>query len=351
MKASSTIFISFVLFLVFLAGAMTSAVVSLSRDSARLHYLLNTIPLRDDQRKQQVQKAEAPIQNALFLDDTTLIYQSGNCLRLRSLIGNAPEIVFRGHTKPIQIFRISPDKKRIITSSMDGTLRSWDSRSGECLAVSSAVDTTAQPEWTLLHEIVFHPNGKTLQTADMEGFKIWRTRDLTLLSSEQSDLLYMCTGLLSPDWKTLCVPVLDEGFQIVSCRDEGILEFIGRKDPLSYSPDGKRVLAVNDENGTMEIWDIYPLANGERLSVLWLYSPSAPLKSAAFSPDGNQLVSAHGDGTIRIWNARNGAEREILHWSSHETDGVCFSPDGNKVAAWNTSSGDICIWGPFNWGV
>lgn len=348
MKKTNRICFYVTLLLSFVAGALAAAYFFNCREIGQKLRILDSIPLRDDQRRQSFLRAEAPIEDATLIDDTTLLYRSGACLRLRNLKETTPEIVFQAHSQPVQAFRVSPDRRQAVSSSTDGTLRLWDVRSGECLAVSEPVDTTAQPYWTLLNEIVFHPDGKTIRTADMEGFKTWRTDDLSLLSSEESDILYMCNGLLSPDWKTLCVPVLDEGFQVVSCKDEGTLEYIGGKSPHAYSPDGKRVLAFNAENGTMEIWDIGPSA-GKRWSVLWLYSPSVPLLDAAFSPDGKQLVSAHGDGTVRIWNARNGAEREVLHWNALSIDGVCFSPDGLRVVAWNEASGEICSWGPFSW--
>lgn len=346
---SIVLLFSLVMLLSFLVGALTTAVIYYRRHLDRMDRILSSIPLRDDQRRQSFQRAEARIEDAVLVDDTTLLYRSGACLRLRSLGRTKPEIVFQGHLQPVQTFRLSPDRCKAVSSSTDGTLRLWDVRSGKCLAVSEHVDTMAQPYWTLLHEIVFHPDGKSLRTADMEGFKTWRTNDLRLLSSEESDLLYMCNGRLSPDWTTLCVPVLDEGFQVISCKDGSMLEYIGGKSPHAYSPDGKRVLAINEDTGAMEIWKIDPSAAGKRWSLLWLYSPEVPVFDAAFSPDGEQLVSAHGDGTVRIWNARNGAEREVLHWDTPSIDGVCFSPDGFRVVAWNGTSGEICTWGPFSW--
>lgn len=349
MKPSKYLFLSLAFLLSFTTGALTVSLINCRRALKSVNRALYSIPLRDDQRKQYYLKTDASVQQLLFLDDTALLYLSGNTLRRRALRGSRPETVFQGHTGPIQAVQLSADRKRVITSSTDGTLRLWDTRSGACLAISETVDTTVQPRWTLLHELVFHPDGKTIRSADMEGFKTWRVSDLKLITSEESDLLYMCTGLLSPDWETLCIPVLEEGFQVVNCRDGEMLEYIGEKSPLAFSPDGRRILAANQETGTMEIWNIDHATTGERRSVLWLYSPNVPLRDAAFSPDGSQLVSAHGDGTVRIWNTLNGAEREILHWDGHKADGVCFSPDGTRVAAYDTDAREICIWGPISW--
>lgn len=336
--------------LAFLAGVLGTALFYEHWQHQRERRAWGTIPLRDDQRKQYFHRADAPVQDAVFLDDTTLLYQSDSCLRLRHLTGSAPEVVFAGHTRDIQVFRLSPDRKRVVTTSTDCTLRLWDARSGECLAVSEPVDSTSQPSWTLLQEAVFHPGGKTILTVDMEGYKTWRASDLKLLSRKDSDVLYLSSGLLSPDWKTLCVnnTELEEGFLVVDCKDDSTLDHVGGRVPLSYSPDGKRILAVNHETGTLEIWDANPATMRTQRGILWLASPSVPLRDAAFSQDGEQLVSAHADGTVRVWNARNGAEREILH--HNRADRVCFTPNGARIAAWNIGSTEICIFGPFSWG-
>lgn len=338
------------LLLAMLAGALATALFYEHRQFKKLRCAWASVPLRDDQRRLHFYKADAPIQDAVLLDDTTFLYRSDACLRLRHLTGSAPEVVFAGHTRDIQVFRLSPDRRRVVTTSMDATLRLWDARSGECLAVSEPVDSTSQPSWTLLQEAVFHPDGKTIRTVDMEGYKTWRASDLKLLSREDSDILYLSSGLLSPDWKTLCANVteLDEAFRVVDCRDESTLDYVGGRVPLSYSPDGKRILAVNHETGTLEIWDADPATMRTQRGILWLASPSVPLRDAALSQDGEQLVSAHADGTVRVWNARNGAEREILHYD--RADRVCFTPNGARIAAWNTGSNEICIFGPFSWG-
>ena len=82
----------------------------------------------------------------------------------------------------------------------------WESRTGERLAVSEQQDTLRQPRWTLLLEIVYHPNGRTLITSDMESMKVWDAYDLKLMSVENTDLFYITYGLISPDWKTVSAP-------------------------------------------------------------------------------------------------------------------------------------------------
>lgn len=354
MKKTSILIILMAVF-AFLSGALTVAFLCQRHRIARQEHVLGSIPLRNDQRRQTVQRYEGEMHQVSFYSDSTILFVSGNTLFLQNVRDTGSRIVFKGHTETIQDYEVSPDRKHVVSSSEDGTLRLWNVHTGECIAVSQQIDTLEQPSWTMLHDIVYSRNGKEIMSADMTGIKIWRAIDLKLLSSENSDIFYLCNGVLSPDWKTFCsrIPDLLEGFNIYErkTKDEEylLLDHLGDRDPLCYSADGKRLIVVQRDSGNMEVLSIKPKTMRETRSWLWFYSPKAYLYDAAFSQDGKQLVSAHGDGTVRIWNAENGAEREVLHWEGHEIDGVCFSPDGVRVLAYSNHTGEYCIWGPFSW--
>jgi hypothetical protein len=64
----------------------------------------------------------------------------------------------------------------------------------------------------------------------------------------------------------------------------------------AFSPDGKRVVTVSDDN-TARIWD------AERGSeIASLKGHTGTVLSAAFSPDGKRVVTASIDRTARIWD-------------------------------------------------
>lgn len=311
----------------------------------------STIPLRDDQRRQDIHPLPREMHQARFYDDTTLLYVSGKCLYRAALRDGGEELEFRGHGSDIADYEVSPDGGRIVTSSSDGTIRLWDPLAGACLAVSERLDTLDQPSWTMLHDIVYLRGGRALMSADMWGVKIWRARDLKLLSEEYSDYFYMSCGLLSPDGRTLCAPVPEsvEGCVVYERKKETGLYRLHDKSPIQYSADGRRLLAVSWDEGGIEIWDIDPRSAARQISLLWFNSPKVRLRAVSLSPKGDLLVSAHEDGTVRVWNALNGAEREILHWEGRKVDGVCFDPKGFRILAYSNESGEYCLWGPFSW--
>ena len=334
-----------------LCCGLSSALAIQNLQLTKYEKVLSSIPMRNDNRRLVKVEPGCELSHVRFLDDSTLAYVSGSTLVIDGISDGGCHVAKRleGHTSWIQDYEVSPDRTRIVTSSSDGTLRLWDPRTGGCLAVSDQLDTLDQPFWTMLNDIVYLPGGRRLLSIDMEGYKVWRAGDLKLLSTDSSYLFYLCTGLLSPDGKSVCISERPDGCDIYDRRSDKLLYSLDGVEGLSFSDDGKRLLVADKESGAMEIWKIGTRNTWKRQSVLCLTGPDTTLYAASFSKDGRQLVSAHGDGTIRVWNACNGAEREVLHWDGRDIDGVSFSPDGSRIAAYSIKGGYYCIWGPFSW--
>jgi len=57
------------------------------------------------------------------------------------------------------------------------------------------------------------------------------------------------------------------------------------------------------------------------------------VNSAEFSPDGNRIVTASGDGDARVWNVSADGPWASIALKGHEraANSAEFSPDGNQT--------------------
>ena len=78
----------------------------------------------------------------------------------------------------------------------------------------------------------------------------------------------------------------------------------GRMWSARFSPDGKRIVTTDDKSARM--WD----AGSSQL--LFTMSHGDIVYQALFNPAGSRIITAGGDGTVRIWDAATGASMREL---------------------------------------
>ena len=100
------------------------------------------------------------------------------------------------------------------------------------------------------------------------------------------------------------VTASDDGTARIWDAESGAeLATLAASEPVNsaaFSPDGDRVVTASDDarrgSGTPRAAPSSDPARPRRLG-----------RSAAFSPDGERVVTASNDGTARIWDAESGA--------------------------------------------
>ena len=96
---------------------------------------------------------------------------------------------------------------------------------------------------------------------------------------------------------------------------------------VAFSPDGTRI-ASGSSDQTIKIWDAKTGAE-----ITTLKGHSSEVTSVCFSPDGTRIASGSWDQTIKIWDAKTGAEISTLKGHLRGVTSVCFSPDGTRIAS------------------
>jgi WD40 repeat protein len=112
----------------------------------------------------------------------------------------------------------------------------------------------------------------------------------------------------------------------------------GRMWSAAFSPDGKRIVTTDDKSAQVR--------DAQTSRLLFTLPHGDTVYHAVYSADGTRVVTASGDGTVKIWDAVNGSLlRELTH------DGkptryylVAISPDGKLAAAIDTMGVIAHVW-------
>ncbi|MEM6251990.1 MAG: TIR domain-containing protein [Cyanobacteria bacterium P01_D01_bin.156] len=111
---------------------------------------------------------------------------------------------------------------------------------------------------------------------------------------------------------------------------------------VKFSPDGNFLITASNDN-TLKLWE----KNG-RLRFT-LDSHQGQVRDAAFSPDGQLIASASSDKTVKLWR-QDGVVLRTLKGHNSIVYGLSFSPDSRIIATaggdqtvkvWNTQTGDL----------
>ncbi len=105
----------------------------------------------------------------------------------------------------------------------------------------------------------------------------------------------------------------------------------------SFSPDGQQVVSASGDK-TARVWKL----DGSGAPIV-LRGHDGEVRLASFSPDGQQVVSASFDKTVRVWKADGSGAPRVLRGHDDGVLSASFSPDGRHVVS---ASGDktVRVW-------
>jgi len=197
---------------------------------------------------------------------------------------------YQGHTSRTRYVTFSPDGKWLASTSEDGTLRLWETTSGQVVRV--------------------------IKSQNKRGF---------------------AQAFFSPDSKQLAA--LGDNVLYIRSAHDGTLLHERPSQAAAFSPDGKRLASVFADGVSVEMLDVadwhvlfsmkgHTRSQGENaIGVVGL----------SFSPDGQLLASAgYDDKTVRLWDTASGQAIFTLQ-RDEAVEAVAFSPDGKLLATLETA--------------
>jgi tRNA A-37 threonylcarbamoyl transferase component Bud32/sugar lactone lactonase YvrE len=283
-----------------------------------------------------------------FSPDGQRLVEAGSdrALRLREIPSGQLRATWNGHTEVVRSVAFSPDGKHVASGAGDwrvargvGEVHIWDAVTGELIHARKAHQACTSC-------VRFSPDGRRLVSVGGE----------TGTAGQEIILWDVATGtrvrtIANPKGGTRSVAYSPDGRQIAAGggniidtwdveRGERRARFEGHSieiNGLAFSPDGRRLISAAGD-GTLRVWDA---ATGRPIQVL--FADKYGNTSLALSPDGRRIASAGFDAAIKIWDIDTGQQLITLRGHRGVVHGVAFSPDGRWIAS-SDENGLVKLW-------
>lgn len=227
------------------------------------------------------------------------------------------------HGADVLSLAYSADGKDLASTCADGTIRLWDSATGE--ESRRCAGEAGRPQ-----HVAFALRGRAVVAGGMgAAAQLWDRDTGKPLRRFAGPGHWAQAFAVSANGKTLATGAdvlqlwdLGSGKELRRIKGEAPLV-----DSLAFAPDGTTVAAVWRDRTVRR----YDVATGDEQGRI----DAAPAGAAypAFSPDGKLLALTCADRAVRLWDVTTGKERFALKGEHEFTGSVAFSPDGKTLAA------------------
>jgi len=241
---------------------------------------------------------------------------------------------FAGHSKAVLCYDLSKDGKRLVTGGGDGKIILWDVLKGDTIRTIKAhrepvldihfnSDETkvAASSWDARLITWDLATGKSVNYFDFENNSAFN-----LLWSPND--LYVFTG----QGKELKMWELD--------TKTAVRDFVGHSDVISsmrLTADGQKLLSASWD-GSIRLWNI-----GSGLMEQKFSGHRGAVHVAIFSQDGKNIFSAGADRQIRVWDITSAKTIKTFEGHKAEITSLLFSPD-NKMLISHSLDGATKFW-------
>ena len=287
------------------------------------------------------------IRGLAFNADATVLYsgQIDRSLRAWSVAEQTQLWSRVRHHEAVSDLRLDPPTGRLLSASLDGTLRAWPLQSPP--GTSSLQIVSAHDDHAL--SVDFSPDGTILASAGRDDIiRLWDPELMVPLASLRGHEGDVFSARFSPDGRRIVSGAADGTVRVWGVGTE-ISEILsparsGTVWSVSFSPDG-RLIAATGEDGVLTVWD------ADTLSLLYeIPAHDHRANSLAFSPDSSVIATTSRQGQVALWSAADGSL--IRRLAGHDSDAFScrFSVDGSRLFTasrdqtmriWNVADGTM----------
>lgn len=243
------------------------------------------------------------MENCIAFDETNQLVLTGGADGV--IYGWDPEtqktrIELVGHRGAVTDFAICGNGRKLVTCSRDKTIRIWD------LSEQNVERVLKGHTWSIqsLHVI---DDGRRLASASWDhSIRIWNGVGASrkhLIESAHQDQINSLT--YSPNGSLFATSSNDQTVKIWSVGDFRLRRTLrGHTAPVqsaAFSPDGKLLASVG-WNGQAILWDAQ---RWKKIGELPGHLPKSRVHSVAFSQDSQWLVTGASDNALIVWDAKS----------------------------------------------
>ena len=280
---------------------------------------------------------------------------TGEAERALRIANNYNTTVLRGNRGEINHVEFSPDGKRLLSVADQYAVRLWDVESfAEIMELKGRV----------VHAC-FSPDGKKIIAATCDSLTLWDVETGNAIWTKGGQKY--CNGLkFTPDGKHVITVNDDNLIKIIDIETSELKYFpIDNNNEIEVfdiSPDGKYVAYVSynilDANGYYDPYEVPYIPDSTIYTentikicdidtgkdIVSFKGHTSLISSIVFSPDCKKLVTTCYDKDIKIWDAETGFELQTMKWKLNSVAfEAVFSQDGTKIYTCH-ASGFIKEW-------
>lgn len=255
--------------------------------------------------------------------------------------GELQPLTFASRSHGLWSASFSPDGRFFVTAGRNGITTLWDMATGR-----PAHSLARHEHWVTA--AAFAPDGKTIATASRDTtVRLWSVDTGALLRTFTGHTAAVTSVIFSSDGRLLATRASDKSARVWDVPGGAEVQHFDPKerpvDSIAFSPDGQSL--VTGWNAVARVWDT---TAWQHLRAIGPHTIGFELRAVAFSPDARVLLTASGDGTLKLWNVKSGAALRTLNAHGDQVRSAVFSSDGRFLLTassdrtaklWNASTG------------
>jgi WD40 repeat protein len=256
-----------------------------------------------------VSLGQIKVQNGDFVSAAVLLGEAyklgGQSRRLRYLLARAlPAIDVQAATlqasgPPVVAAAFDPHGRYLLSLSQPSEAKLWDATAGRLIG------TLTQHQGPITSATFSHDGQHVVTTSYDRTARIWEASTARLVNTLDRHPSLLEAALYSPDDSLLLTLGVDATARLWDPASGKLLRELrgGARRPATFSPDGSMLVTTQILQDAKHLILFQDVATG---GVVRTLEGSQSIRDARFSRNGERLVTAGEDGSLRIWDATSG---------------------------------------------